>query len=239
GEGSGTPSEPHHTPFPEVKSSHPTTSSIPLPSIPTALIPLITQPVTTPNIQYSRRARISQSSTLPTIADEPTSPVRDVSKGEACPTESGFIADQDRATIVKSSTLPHDLAPRVTSPAADEGIKLKDSVKVLEDREGVAVKQSGNDALIKGRSINEGEAATKRISNDSHEIAWVLTSMDVATVLAGRIDIARDVEVARIHVEEELQGMIDSLDKSNETIAKYLQEYQDFALELPLEKINL
>nr|GFA75886.1 hypothetical protein [Tanacetum cinerariifolium] len=30
--------------------------------------------------------------------------------------------------------------------------------------------------------------------------------------------------------------MIDSLDKSNETIAKYLQEYQQFASELPLEK---
>nr|GFD26418.1 hypothetical protein [Tanacetum cinerariifolium] len=39
-----------------------------------------------------------------------------------------------------------------------------------------------------------------------------------------------------IHAEEELKGMIDSLDKSNETIAKYLQKYQDFASELPLEK---
>nr|GFB66375.1 hypothetical protein [Tanacetum cinerariifolium] len=48
--------------------------------------------------------------------------------------------------------------------------------------------------------------------------------------------IARDAEVARIHSEEELQGMIDSLDQSNETIAKYLQEYQDFTSELPLEK---
>nr|GFD18737.1 hypothetical protein [Tanacetum cinerariifolium] len=44
--------------------------------------------------------------------------------------------------------------------------------------------------------------------------------------------IARDAEVIRIHAEEELQGMIDSLDKTNETIAKYLQEYQDFASEL-------
>nr|GFC86615.1 hypothetical protein [Tanacetum cinerariifolium] len=35
---------------------------------------------------------------------------------------------------------------------------------------------------------------------------------------------------------EELQGMIDSLDRSNETTAKYLQEYQEFASELPLEK---
>nr|GEY54233.1 integrase, catalytic region, zinc finger, CCHC-type, peptidase aspartic, catalytic [Tanacetum cinerariifolium] len=84
-------------------------------------IPPVTQPDTTPIRQYSRRARIAQSSALPTIADEPASPVRDVSEGEACPTDSGFIADQDRATIAKSSNLPHDLAPQVTSPATDEG----------------------------------------------------------------------------------------------------------------------
>nr|GFC29206.1 hypothetical protein [Tanacetum cinerariifolium] len=83
---------------------------------------------------------------------------------------------------------------------------LKERVQVLEDRECNTAKQSGDDAPIKGRSINEGEAAAKRI------------------------------KVARIHAEEELQGMIDSLDKSNKTIAKHLQEYQDFASELPLEK---
>nr|GEZ88151.1 hypothetical protein [Tanacetum cinerariifolium] len=159
----------------------------------------------------------------------------------------------------------------------DEIVKLKDKVKVLEDKEDVAATQSGDDAPIKGRSINKGEAAAERISNDSEDIARVLTSMDAATVLARGIDvptssgfiptasppatvistgsevgptaspiitrrkgkevmIARDAEVARIHVEEEIQGMIDSLDKSNEIIAKYLQEYQEFALELPLEK---
>nr|GEW53113.1 hypothetical protein [Tanacetum cinerariifolium] len=285
GEGSGTPTEPHHTPFPEAETSHPTTSSIPLPSIPSALIPPVTQHDPTPIRQYTKRARIAQSSALPTIADEPASPVRDISEGKACPTESGFIADQDRATIAKSYTLPYDSAPRITSPAADEG----------------------NDAPIKGRSINEGEAAAERISNDSEDVARVLTSMDATTVLAWGIDvptgsgfipttgppttvistgsevgptasptvtrrkgkevmvesdtqkkkklqeqidaqvarelakkqeeenmrmneqITRDAEVARIHVEEELQGIIDSLDKSNETIAKYLQEYQDFA----------
>nr|GFC91443.1 hypothetical protein [Tanacetum cinerariifolium] len=121
----------------EAETSHPTTSSILLPSIPIVPIPPVTQPVTTPIIQYSRRARIAQSSAFPTVADEPASSVRDVSEGEACPTESGFIADQDRATIVK--------------------------VKVLEDREGVAIKQSGDDAPIKERSINEGEAAAERI----------------------------------------------------------------------------
>nr|GEY30528.1 hypothetical protein [Tanacetum cinerariifolium] len=48
--------------------------------------------------------------------------------------------------------------------------------------------------------------------------------------------IVRDAEVVRIHAEEELQGMIGSLDRLNKTIAKYFQEYQDFALELPLKK---
>nr|GEY90172.1 hypothetical protein [Tanacetum cinerariifolium] len=199
----------------------------------------------------------------------------------------------------------------------EEILRLKESVQVLKDRDSVATKQSGDDAQIKGRSINEGEAVAERISNDSEEIARVLTSVDAATVFTGGIDvptgsgsiptagppatiistgsevgpttslivtsysrrkgkevmvesdtpkkqrlqeqidaqvtreleeqqekedmrmneqIARDEEVARIHAEEEIQEMIDSLDRSNETIAKYLQEYQDFASELPLEK---
>nr|GEZ23216.1 hypothetical protein [Tanacetum cinerariifolium] len=279
---------------------------------------------------------------------EPASPVRDDSQGEAYPTDSGFIADQDRATIAKSSTLPRDSAPRVISPAAEEGsmqqtineltafctslqrqhsellakfqsqeveiIRLKERVKILEDKEGVIGDKSRDDAPIKGRSTNEGEAAVERISNDSEEIARFLTSMDAATVLAWETNvptgsgfiptagppatvistgsevgptaslivrrrkgkevmvesntlkkkrlqeqvdaqvareleeqqeredmrmneqIARDAEVARIHAEEEIQGMIDSLDKTNETVAKYLQEYQQFALELPLKK---
>nr|GFB47041.1 hypothetical protein [Tanacetum cinerariifolium] len=169
---------------------------------------------------------------------------RDDSQGEACPTDSGFIADQDMATIAKSSTLPLDSAPRVTSPAAEEGSmkqtlneltafctslqrqhlellakfqaqeveinRLKERVKNLEDKEEVIGDKSGDDAPIKRRSTNEGEAPAEGI--------------------------ARDAEVARIHAEEEIQGMIDSLDKSNETVAKYLQKYQQFALDLSLEK---
>nr|GFC56510.1 hypothetical protein [Tanacetum cinerariifolium] len=71
----------------------------------------------------------------------------------------------------------------------EEIAQLKDMVKVLEEREGVAVKPSGDDAPIKGRSINKGETGAERISNDSEEIARVLTSMDAATVLAGGIDV--------------------------------------------------
>nr|GEZ03135.1 hypothetical protein [Tanacetum cinerariifolium] len=290
---------------------------------------------------------------------EPASPLRDVSQGEDCPTNSGFIADRDRATIDKSSTLPYDSAPRVTSPTAVEGSmqqtileltalctspqrqlseltakfqaqeveinRLKERVKLLKDREGVAAIRSRDDAPIKERSMGEGEVATERISDDSKEMATVLTSIDAATLLAsGVVDvpigsgsiptastpaeeqvptgsdvvptaspvfstatvvtpykrrkgkevmvefktlkkqkvqeqidaqvareleeqleredqrrseqIARDAEIARIHAEEELQIMIDGLDRNNEIVAKYMQEYHQFASELPIEK---
>nr|GFD55952.1 hypothetical protein [Tanacetum cinerariifolium] len=48
---------------------------------------------------------------------------------------------------------------------------------------------SVDDAPIKGRSSYEGEAPTERISNDSEEIARVLTSMDAVTVLAGEANV--------------------------------------------------
>nr|GFA72100.1 hypothetical protein [Tanacetum cinerariifolium] len=186
GEGSGTPTEPHHTPSQEAQPSSPT--HISTSSIPTVIpIPTVTQSEPTPLRQYTRRVKIAQSSALPPVADEPASLVRDVSAGEACPTDSGFIADQDRATIAKSFTLPHDTAPRVTSPLLLRAFqaqkvkinKLNVRVKILEDNRGVIGTRSADDAPIKGRRINEEE----------EEMATVLTSMDAATVLAGGIDV--------------------------------------------------
>nr|GEW78632.1 retrotransposon protein, putative, unclassified [Tanacetum cinerariifolium] len=189
--------------------------------------------------QYTRRARIAQSSALLPVEDEPASPVRDVSQGEACPTDSGFIVDQDRATIAKSSTLPYDSAPRVTFPATKKGSmqqtipkltalctslqrqlskltdkfqaqeveinQLKERVKQLEERKGVAATNSRDDALIKGRSVDEGEAATERVSDDTEEMATVLTSIDASTVLAsGVVDVptgSRSIPIASTPAE--------------------------------------
>nr|GEV04916.1 hypothetical protein [Tanacetum cinerariifolium] len=163
---------------------------------------------------YTRRARIAQSSALPTIADEPTSPLRDDSQGEACPTDSGLEAEQDKANITKTSTLPSDSTPMVTSLAADEG------------REEAGIERS-----------------TEKGSNDTEEMVNVLTSLDAAkTLTSGGVQvsvpsaakaatlveeierdaqrmneqIARDAEIARIHAEEELQILIDGLDRNNE-----------------------
>nr|GFD02513.1 hypothetical protein [Tanacetum cinerariifolium] len=51
--------------------------------------------------------------------------------------------------------------------------RLKERVKHLEDQEGVIGDKSTDDAPLKGRSTNEGEAPAERISNDSKEIARV------------------------------------------------------------------
>nr|GEZ03496.1 hypothetical protein [Tanacetum cinerariifolium] len=286
----GTPTEPYHTPSQEAQPSSPTHISTSY--IPTVIpIPTVTQSEPTPLRQYTRRVRIAQSSTLLPVADEPASPMRDVNEGEACTTDSGFIADQDRATIAKSSTLPHDTALRVTSPAAVEGSmqqtineltalctslqrqqsellvqfqaqkleinKLNARVKILEENQKVIGARSTNDAPIKGRRIDEEEATvlaggidvptgSYSISIAGLKVVDIHTGSDVvptaspivatATVVtpysrrkgkevmveSDTLKKQRDAEVARIHAEEELQGMIDSLDRTNETIAKYL-----------------
>nr|GEX21746.1 hypothetical protein [Tanacetum cinerariifolium] len=201
GKGTGTPTEPHHTPSQEAQpSSHTYISSPSIPtvtSVATIPIPTIIPSETTPIRQYTRRTRITQSSALSLVADEPASPVRDDSQGKACPTDSDFIADQDRATIDKSSTLPHDSTPRVTSPTAVEGSmqqtiseltalctslqrqlfeltdkfqaqeveinRLKERVKQLEERDGVAATNSGDDAQLRGGLWMKGRQLQKEV----------------------------------------------------------------------------
>nr|GFA11523.1 hypothetical protein [Tanacetum cinerariifolium] len=123
GEGSAIPTEPQYTPSPQAhQSPHHDTSS---PSHPTATpkqIPTATHTETPTVRQYSRRVtRIAQSKALSTDTDEPTSLLRDDSQGEAFPTVSGLDAGQDRENIIKTSALPHESSPRVTSLDANEG----------------------------------------------------------------------------------------------------------------------
>nr|GEX14333.1 retrovirus-related Pol polyprotein from transposon TNT 1-94 [Tanacetum cinerariifolium] len=215
----------------------------------------------------------NQKFTFQKAPDEPASLLRDVSQGEACPTDSSFITDQDRATIAKSSTLPYDSAPMVTSPAADEGSmqhtitklmalctslqrqlseltdkfqaqeveinQLKERVKQLEVKEGVVATNFREDAPIKGRNaatvlasrvvdVPTGSGSIPTVSTPA-EGSVPTGSEEVPTaslIFATATVIARDAEIARIHAEEELQSMINGLDSNNETVAKYLEEYQ-------------
>nr|GEY29997.1 hypothetical protein [Tanacetum cinerariifolium] len=160
------------------------------------------------NLALMGRDRIAQSSALPTVVDELASPFGDDSQGKACPIVSGLEAEQDRVNIIKTSTLPHDSPARVTSLVADEGTSLKARIKMLEDKDGGIAEPSGEDATIKGRSLETGEEvvvekSTERGSNDTEELVNVLTSLDAASILTSEIQVVsvpHAAEVATVSV---------------------------------------
>nr|GEV46427.1 ATPase subunit 1, mitochondrial [Tanacetum cinerariifolium] len=235
GEGSGIPTEPHHTPSPAAQlPSHTTYSSPTIPSV-------------------------STSSVLPPVADEPASSLRDVSQGEACPTDSGFLADQDTATIAKSSTLPYDSAPRVTFPDAAEGTSGAAEVPTgsgsiptagppaAEVPTGSDVVPTASLVFATATVVRANENKGKRqlgLGAGSHGVVGrgVWHCFDVGACTGerrkGKKVMVEFETPKKQKVQEQIdaQSMIDGLDRSNETVAKYLQEYQQFASELPLER---
>nr|GFC46428.1 hypothetical protein [Tanacetum cinerariifolium] len=112
--------------------------------------------------QYTRRARIAQSSALLTVADEPASPLGDDSQ------------------VIQH----HGLLPLLLMRAA--------RIKHLEDRDGGDDVPSGEDATIKERRLETREEAciersTDKGSNDIEEMVNVLTSLDAASVLSSGV----------------------------------------------------
>nr|GEV41855.1 hypothetical protein [Tanacetum cinerariifolium] len=257
GEGSGTPTEPHHTPSPKAQQPSPTTYSSPI------LPPIRTG------------ANIAKTSTLPY---ESTSRVTSLAADEG---SMQHKLDELTAFCTSLQRQQSEMVSRFEAQELEIN-SLKSRIKVLEDKDRGVAEHSGDDAPIKGRRLDVGEEAAERVSDDTKEMATVLTSMDAATVLASGVakvptgsgsiptagppaaevptgsdvvptaefetpkkkkiqeqmdihiarqleeemerdaqrmneKIARDAEVARIHAEEELQMMINSLDRSNET----------------------
>nr|GEZ70788.1 hypothetical protein [Tanacetum cinerariifolium] len=59
--------------------------------------------------------------------------------------------------------------------------------KFVAQEEGGGIAQSGDDAPIKGRSLDEGEEAAEKGSDDTEEMVTILTSLDAATVLSSEV----------------------------------------------------
>nr|GEW11062.1 hypothetical protein [Tanacetum cinerariifolium] len=112
--------------------------------------------------QYTRRARIAQSSALPPVADEPASPLRDVSE-----------------------------APRVTSPAADEGSKQQTLDELTAFCTSLQRQHSELVSKFEAQEleINMLKARVKLLEDreGGEEMATVLTFMDAATILASGV----------------------------------------------------
>nr|GFA00335.1 hypothetical protein [Tanacetum cinerariifolium] len=242
GEGLGTPTEPHHTPSPEAQQSshHDLSSSLHL-TVKTKTIPTKTYTEILTLRQNSRRAtRIAQSKALPTAADKPASPLGDDSQGETFPTVTGLEAGQDRENIIKTSALPHDSTPRVTSLDTDEGTQdleissLKARIKLLEDKDKGTTELSGDDAPIKGRSLEIEEEAgveksTKRGSNDTEELVNVLTSMDATNILTSGVQAVSVPPVAEVPTGSGLVPTVSAIFTTASVVTPYSRRLREIS----------
>nr|GFD44663.1 hypothetical protein [Tanacetum cinerariifolium] len=88
------------------------------------------------------------SSALPTVADEPASPVRDDSQWEAFPTDSDFITDQDRATIAKEAVAskPSGVDAPIKGRSNNEGEEAAE--RISNDSEEIPRVLTSMDAAI-------------------------------------------------------------------------------------------
>ncbi|GKD03203.1 hypothetical protein Tco_1178177 [Tanacetum coccineum] len=108
-----------------------------------------------------RAIRISQSKSLSPVTDETTPPTRGGRYGEAFPTAASLDEWQDRENIPKTSAMPHESFPRVTSLGGDEGSlkqKLKELMELIQTLEDAQKPREGvqEDAPNRGHYYKKG-----------------------------------------------------------------------------------
>ncbi|GJW85713.1 hypothetical protein Tco_0158858 [Tanacetum coccineum] len=249
GEGSKNPTEPHHTPSDKDEqipqspthehitqsTSHEQTTSQDPPQQETYIPSQSHTDIPTPRRLTKWTIRIAPSKVPSLGADEPASPPRDDSHGEAFPTATSLDAGQDKENIAKTSAMPYEPSPRVTSLGGGEGsmqqqlqelmelcttlqqqhlvmeqkiqsqdieiTQLKTRVKTLEDNEQRRERFTQEDAPNTG-GMNQGEAlvekSTKKGSEDTVEVAHVLSTMEAANVLSSRGAATNPVDITTI-----------------------------------------
>nr|GEX99536.1 hypothetical protein [Tanacetum cinerariifolium] len=261
GEGSGTPTEPHHTPSPQASQSpHHDTSSSSHPTASTETIPTKT-PTEIPTLrQYSRRATpIAQSKALATASDEPASHLRDDDKdkravevsGDDAPIKGRSMEIEEEAGVKKGTERESNDTKELVNV-----LTSMDVVNILTSRVQVVSVPPVAEVSTVGVPTGSGLVPTvsaifttasvvtpysrrkgkeKMVESDMPKKKKLQEQIDVQIAREleeqmaredQRMDeqIERDAEIARIHAEEELQMLIDGLDRNNEMIAKHLHE---------------
>nr|GEU67683.1 hypothetical protein [Tanacetum cinerariifolium] len=100
----------------------------------------------------------------------------------------------------------------------------------------IGAKDKGKEKVV------ESEVPKKRKPQEQIDVQVAREIKEEFAIESQRLSeqLARDSEIARLHAEEELKIMIEGLDRSNEVIAKHLQEYEQAEADLFVgEKIEL
>nr|GEV48255.1 retrovirus-related Pol polyprotein from transposon TNT 1-94 [Tanacetum cinerariifolium] len=232
-------------------------------------------------MQYTKRARIAQSSALPPVADEPASPIgmtfngRSLDEGEEAAIERSMekgsndteemvnvLTSLDAVTVL-SNGVSVSISPVTEVYVAEVPTGSGSIPTASPPGTGVPIGgiPTGSDVVPTASPIfttatvatpyTRREGKEKMAESETPKKKKIQEQMDVQMARqlekemerdAQRMNeqITRDAKIAKIHAEEELQIMIDGLDSNNETVAKYLQGYYQFAGDLPIgERIDL
>nr|GEY87671.1 hypothetical protein [Tanacetum cinerariifolium] len=148
--------------------------------------------------QYTRRATwIAQSKALSLAADEPASLLRDNSQGEAFPTVSSLDAGQGRENIIKTTTLPLESSPKVTSLDADEGIMQQKLQELMDLYNSLQRQQTQMVDKIKDQDLEiSGLKARVKILEDK-ERERAAPAQEDAPIKGGSMEIGEEVRVER------------------------------------------
>nr|GEU56190.1 hypothetical protein [Tanacetum cinerariifolium] len=221
GEGSATPTEPHHTPSPQKQHSphhdpsspsHPTATTEPIPQTPTE----------TPTFKrYTGRAIwIAQSKALSPVADELASLLRDDRQGEAFPIVSSLDAGQDRENITKTSALPHESSPWVTSLDADEGSMQQKLQELMELCTSLQRQQTQMDSKLKDQDLEiSGLTARVKFLKDKDRGSAEPTQED-APIKRGIMETGEEVRAdksteLRSNDTDEMVNVLSSMEAAN------------------------
>nr|GEX14172.1 synaptobrevin, longin-like domain protein [Tanacetum cinerariifolium] len=170
-------------------------------NIATALVCLAT------NITYNF-SNMTFDGMVRNVKNETAFPTGDARYGEAFPTITRLDVGQDRENIAKTSAMPHEASPRVTSLGGGEGKKrvqsqdleitqLKTKVMTLKDnekrREGFAQEDAPNtrgegmdqgDDLLVGDTVKDIDKSADKGSDSTDDTTNVLGTLGAENILA-------------------------------------------------------
>nr|GEU46216.1 synaptobrevin, longin-like domain protein [Tanacetum cinerariifolium] len=109
--------------------------------------------------------------------DETVFLTRDVRYGEAFPTVTRLDAGQDRESIAKTSAMPYEASPRVTSLGGGEGRFAQEDAQNIE---GINQRED----LLVGDTVKDSDKSVDKGSDITDEMANVLGTLGSVNILA-------------------------------------------------------
>nr|GEY18299.1 hypothetical protein [Tanacetum cinerariifolium] len=148
-------------------------------------------------------------------ADEPVSLLRDDSQGEAFPTVFGLDVGQDRENIIKTSALPNESTPRVTSLDADEGSMQQKLQELMDLYTGLQRQQAQMATKIKAQDLeisclkvrirlleDKDKGSAELFGDDAlikgRKLVNVLTSINAVNILTSEVQAVSVPSVAEV-----------------------------------------